>query len=750
MSDRLREQMSFLGADDSGALATASPVRRQYLEFKRRHPDAILFFRLGDFFETFDDDARLVSEALDITLTGRDLGRGDRVPMAGIPAHAAESYIARLIALGHRIAICDQVGSAAEARHGLMPREVVRVITPGTLVEPSLLAAETNNYLAAVWCYGRTAGLAYVDISTGQLGATVLGLDARQGADAGRPASAANGPAAASSADDLAEGLAAELARLQPAEVLLPRGPDGEPPAELLALLPDGARPTPRPAALFRPEAAQRAVLEHFRVGSLDALGLGSGGAAPAPPARGRGGADFSPAVPALGALLAYLAETQPAALRLLERIQVYSVQGAMLLDAATRRNLELLQGTRSGERQGSLLGVLDRTRSPMGARLLRQWLTQPLLDRRRLRARQQAVGELVETPLRRAELRDTLARVGDLERLAARAAQRILMPRECLGLLRGLRAVPAVRELLADPALATLRVEEPALDPCATLTEAIAGTLADEPPAVVGEGTIRDGHSPELDELRALGGDARQWLARLERQERERTGLKGLKVGYNRVFGYYLEISSAVAAGPTDHFQRQQHGAATVGELLERLGYQRKQTLANAERYVTPELKELELRLQTAQDEALELEKRLYAALVATIAAAAPALLRTAGALARLDVLAALAEAAAQGGYVCPELTEDGALAIECGRHPVVERTLPPGAFVPNDTFLDAAPPAAPTDGASAPSAVEPSDGSTVASAQEPDGGTAEDRPQIVILTGPNMAGKSTYLRQV
>ena len=349
----------------------------------------------------------------------------------------------------------------------------------------------------------------------------------------------------------MAEGLAAELARLQPAEVLLPRGPEGEPPAELLALLPEGARPTPRPAELFRPDTARRTVLEHFRVGSLEALGLGSGGAAPAPAARGRGGAELSPAVPALGALLAYLAETQPAALRLLERIQVYSVQGAMLLDAATRRNLELLQGTRSGGREGSLLGVLDRTRSPMGARLLRQWLTQPLLDRRRLRARQQAVGELVETPLRRAELRETLGRVGDLERLAARAAQRIIAPRECLGLLRALRAVPAVRALLADPALATLRVEEPSLDPCPAVADAIAGTLADEPPAVLGEGTIRDGHSPELDELRTLGGDARQWLARLERQERERTGLRGLKVGYNRVFGYYLEVSSAVAAGP-------------------------------------------------------------------------------------------------------------------------------------------------------------------------------------------------------
>src|SRR5579884_1777318 len=336
MADRLREQLSFLPGDVAPVRATqASPVRRQYLEFKRRYPDAILFFRLGDFFETFDDDARLVAAALDITLTSRDLGRGDRVPMAGIPAHAAESYIARLIAQGHRIAICDQVGTTADARRGLVPREVVRVITPGTLVEPTLLAAETNNYLAAVWCHRRAAGLAYADISTGQLAATVLGGD--------------GGAGPADGDDDLAEALAAELARLQPAEVLLARGPEGEAPAELLALLPEGARPTPRPAEVFRPETARRVVLEHFRVASLDALGLGTGPSPPGPLAhKGRGG-EVSPAVVALGALLAYLSETQAAALRLLDRVQVYAVRGAMLLDAATRRNLELLQGTRSG-----------------------------------------------------------------------------------------------------------------------------------------------------------------------------------------------------------------------------------------------------------------------------------------------------------------------------------------------------------------------------------------------------------------
>ncbi len=710
MAERLREQLSFLGADDPPAAPTPrgaagpSPVRRQYLAFKRRHPDAILFFRLGDFFETFDDDARLVAGALDLTLTSRDLGRGDKVPMAGIPAHAAEGYIARLIAQGYRIAVCDQVGTVPE--RGLVPREVVRVITPGTLVEPALLAAEANNYLAAVWSsaerpaadgrLGGPVGLAYVDISTGQLAATAL-----QG-------------------DPVEDAVAAELARLRPAEVLLPRGPDGEPPEALRALLPEGSHATPRPAEVFRPERARRVVLEHFGVPTLAALGLDG--------ASGRGG---PPVVPALGALLTYLGETHAAALPLLTRVQLYDVDGAMLLDPATRRNLELVEPLRPAERgrasrPATLLDVLDHTRTPMGARLLRQWVTQPLLDLGRLRLRQQAVGELVDSPLRRSELRDALAAVGDLERLAARAAQRLIGPRECLGLLRGLRAVPAVRGLLADPALATLRREAAALDPCPAVAAAIAATLADEPPAVVGEGTIRPGRSPALDELRALSGDAKQWIARLEREERERTGVRGLKVGYNRVFGYYLEVSSAVAATPTDHFQRQQTGAATVGEMLERLGYQRKQTLANAERYVTPALKELEFRLQNAQEEALELERRLYAELVGTIAAAAPALLRTAGALARLDVLASLAEAAAQGRWVRPELLADGPIEIRGGRHPVVERTLPPGSFVPNDTYLGAGP------------------------ATAGDGAAGDGEPQIIILTGPNMAGKSTYLRQV
>lgn len=715
-------------------------MRRQYLDFKRRHPDAILFFRLGDFFETFDDDARLVASSLDITLTSRDLGRGDKVPMAGIPAHAAEGYIARLIAQGHRIAVCDQIGSVPE--RGLVKREVVRVITPGTLVEPALLDAASNNYLAAIVAdlapdgTLRAAGLAYADISTGQLAATAL------------------------AGDDVVEGLAAELARLQPAEVLVPRGPEGDPPAALLAVLPERSRPTVRPPELFRSDTARRTVLAHFRVASLQALGLGLGEA-------GAVGPGPSAALPALGALLGYLAETQAAALPLLDRVQVYAVQGAMLLDAATRRNLELLQGQRSGAREGSLLAVLDHTRTPMGTRLLRQWLTQPLLDLRRLQVRQQAVGELVDSPLRRAELREALRGAGDLERLAARAAQRLIHPRECLGLLRGLQAVPVVRGLLADPALATLRVEEPTLDPCADVADTIAATLADEPPAVLGEGTIRAGHSAALDELRALSGDARQWLARLEREERERTGVRSLKIGYNRVFGYYLEVSNAVAAGTTDHFQRQQTGAATVGELLERLGYQRKQTLTNAERYVTPALKELEVRLTSAQEESLDLERRLYGELVDALAAAAPRLLRTAGALARLDVLAGLAEAAALHNYVRPTLSADGPLAITGGRHPVVERMLPAGSFVANDTVLEAGPtpPAPLPEGKGAKYAVlaSPDDSTDVssgatASPHSPipfrEGGAggvgSSPPPQIVILTGPNMAGKSTYLRQV
>ncbi|HLI27039.1 MAG TPA: DNA mismatch repair protein MutS [Chloroflexota bacterium] len=675
MSSRVREQLSFLDDDPRGA----SPVRRQYLEFKRRYPDCVLLFRLGDFFETFDDDARLVAAALDLTLTQRDLGRGARVPMAGIPAHAAESYIARLLAQGHRVAICDQVGPVPE--RGLVRREVVRVVTPGTLVEPSLLAAEANNYLASLWRAPTGAvGLAYADISTGELAATAL------------------------AGDDVLDALAAELARLAPAELLLAQDADD---AALRAVVPERCRLTPCPPERFHPERARRAVLEHFAAPSLAALGLGD-------PAAGARGDGPHPAVPALGALLAYLRDTQAAALALLDRVQVYAASGAMVLDAATRRNLELLEGARSGARADSLLGVLDHTRTPMGARLLRAWISQPLRDLARLQRRQAAVAALVDAPLRRAELRALLGQAGDLERLAGRAAQRLLGPRECLALRRGLEVVPAVRALLADPALAPLHPAAEQLDPCAAASAAIARTLADDPPAVFGEGTIRAGVSAALDECRALSGDTKQVLAQLERRERERTGVRSLKIGYNRVFGYYLEVSHAVANSPTDHFQRAQCGAATVAELLDKLGYQRKQTLANAERYVTPELKTLEARLQSAQEEALELERQLYQGLLDTLAAAAPALRRTATALARLDVLAALAEAAARYGYVRPELLAEGPLEIEQGRHPVVERRLPAGSFVPNDTRLD------------------------------------HHDCQIVILTGPNMAGKSTYLRQV
>ncbi|MBX5492174.1 MAG: DNA mismatch repair protein MutS [Chloroflexi bacterium] len=680
MRDRLREQLSFLDDDLRGT----SPVRRQYLEFKRRYPDCVLLFRLGDFFETFDDDARLVAAALDLTLTQRDLGRGARVPMAGIPAHAAESYIARLLAQGHRVAICDQVGTVPE--RGLVRREVVRVVTPGTLVEPSLLAAEANNYLASVWrAPAGGVGLAYADISTGELAATEL------------------------AGDDALDALAAELARLAPAEILVSQGAAGAEDPALRGAVPEGSRVTACPPESFQPERARRAVLEHFGAPHLAALGFGDGTTGTRPASE-----RLPVAVSALGALLAYLRETQAAALALLDRVHVYAVSGAMVLDAATRRNLELLEGGRSGARADSLLGVLDHTRTPMGARQLRAWISQPLRDLARLQRRQAAVAALVEAPLRRAELRDLLGQAGDLERLAGRAAQRLLGPRECLALRRGLEVVPAVRALLADPALAPLGPAADQLDPCTTVDDAIARTLADDPPAVFGEGTIRAGVSAPLDERRALSGDTKQVLAQLERRERERTGVRSLKIGYNRVFGYYLEVSNAVANSPTDHFQRAQFGAATVAELLDKLGYQRKQTLVHAERYVTPELKTLETRLQSAQEEALELERQLYQALLDELAAAAPAMRRTAAALARLDCLAALAEAAARYGYVRPELLAEGPLEIEQGRHPVVERRLPAGAFVPNDARLD-----------------------------------SQDC-QIVILTGPNMAGKSTYLRQV
>jgi DNA mismatch repair protein MutS len=656
------DQLSFLN-DAGGA---ASPIRRQYLDTKRRYPDAILLFRLGDFYETFDDDARILSSELEIALTGREMGRGERVPLAGIPYHAAEGYIARLIAKGYKVAICEQLGTTPV--RGLVPREVVRVITPGTLVEDTLLPSRANNYLASVVASFGGAAIALADISTGEFLATEIHQEQWEGL------------------------LTSELERVSPAECIVARVQTEY--EALVGLLPRGCFVTQRDIPTSQ-AVSERLLKDHFAVATLDGLGLTSA------PLAAR----------AAAALLSYLRETRPTAIDQMQSIHLYSLDRFMKLDASARRNLELLANATTGAVEGSLLSVLDLTRTAMGGRLLRRWIGQPLLDRAAIDKRLDAVQEMVKTSLGRSEAIGILGTVGDLERLASRASQQSLTPRDCQAISRSLKTVPSLLRILERWMPQTLAAQTTPLDPCPDVVKAIDATIAEEPAVSVGDGVIRSGRSTELDELRTMTGDTRQWIASLERQERERTGVRSLKVGFNKVFGYYIEVTRPNLDAPTDEWARLKTGATRVSELLDALGYQRKQTIANAERFVTAELKEQELRLQNAQAEIEALEKQIYAELLAELVEAAPSIKETAQSLANLDALLSLAETAAAGRYVRPLVDDSADIDIQAGRHPVVERLLPAGDYVPNGCELS---------------------------------GNAH---QIAVITGPNMAGKSTYV---
>ncbi|GIK39460.1 MAG: DNA mismatch repair protein MutS [Chloroflexota bacterium] len=658
-----------------------TPVRQQYLSVKKQYPDAIVFFRLGDFYETFDEDARTVAKALDIVLTSRNVAQGQRVPMAGVPYHAVESYLARLIRAGFKVAICEQLGN--EPIKGLVPREVIRVVTPGTVVEANLLAAKENNYLAAVIVQSERAGLAFVDITTGEFAATQL-----QG-------------------HDLARLVLNEITRLKPAEIIAPNPASLEP-----------FEPLSTPRSLyeewrFEASHAQQVLLRHFEVATLDGFGLGG-----------------KPlAVQAAGAVIQYVADTQKQALAHITRLSAYSTDAFMALDAATRRNLELTETIRTGSTQGALLGVLDKTITPMGGRLLRTWLHQPLLDLAALNERLEAVETFFNDTLARGDVRARLKEIADLERLTNRAIQGLAQPRDLLAIKRSLEVVPVIQEILENLrfTIDDLRLKESSLaqsadqasqivnprpkgqskivnlklDACADISNLIAQAIVDDPPAVIGKGGfIRPGFSAELDGIIASSREAKVWVANLEPLERQRTGIKSLKVSFNKVFGYYIEVSHA-------------------NRDLVPPDYIRKQTLVNAERYITPELKEYESLILNADERQLEVETRIFKEVCARIAAAAERLLATARGLAYLDVVVALAEVAQQNDYNRPNLSDDDVLEIINGRHPVVE-TMPlvdadglATAFVPNDVCLS--------------------------------------REELMhIITGPNMSGKSTFLRQV
>jgi len=624
-------------------------MRSQYLRIKKQFADTIVFFRLGDFYETFDNDARIVSRVCDIVLTSRPVGQDERVPLAGVPYHAAEGYIAKLLQAGHRVAIVEQVG---EIGQGLVDRDVVRIVTPGTVVEPSLLDERRNNYIAAVVVEGGQAGLAYADITTAELAATQW------------------------TGEDALDQLRAEIARLRPAEIVTCG--DEELDSDSSSVQPGGPAVTPFGRWAFELETARQALQEHLEVLSLDGFGL----------------TGLPVAVRAAGGLIRYLTETQRAHLGQLSRVFAYSTEQFMALDESTRRNLELTETLRRGTVDGSLLGVLDRTVTSMGGRLLRRWTHQPLLNLEHLIARQERVAALADGPATRTRLRTLLREISDLERLTSRVVQHRAQPRELLGVRRSLEAIPKVRELLLSTdnlALASFA----SFDCFDDITRLIGEAIGDDPPATLsGGGTIRPGFSAELDNVAAASRDAREWVANLEQLERTRTGIKNLKVGYNKVFGYYLEVTTANAARVPPE-------------------YIRKQTLVNAERYITPELKEYESLILNAQEHIQEIERRIYTQVLQQIAAASARLFAAASLLAEIDSTASLAEVAQMHRYVRPSLSLESEIRITGGRHPVVEMTQRDEPFVPNDVHL------------------------------------WEDEC-ILVITGPNMSGKSTYLRQV
>jgi len=625
-----------------------SPVRKQYLDIKAQHPDTILFFRLGDFYETFDEDAEVISRELEIVLTSRNVAKGVRVPMAGIPYHAMENYLSRLIERGYHVAICEQVGD--EPIKGLMPREVVRIITPGTIVEPGLLPGDANNYLVAVVLDEKGAGIAYVDITTGEFAATQL------------------------ESVNIISAVRTELHRLHPAEILLQESLD-------LGGNENGfiGFSSPWPDWRFESGRCEDAILNHFSVASVDGFGLRS----------------MPLAVRAAGGILQYLKETQPGALHLLTGLSSYSLEEFMTLDANTRRNLELVETIRGRRLKGSLLGVLDHTVTPMGARLLRQWVGRPLLDVDAIRQRQEGIAHFHDDGLRRTEIRQSLKPLNDLERLCNRVVGGTANPRDLVAIRQTLEKLPALRALLPQKSKALSEVLS-SFDLCEKELKLLQSSLADEPPATIQHtGIFRSSYSEELDRVIETSKFARQWMANLEGVERNRLGIKSLKVGYNKVFGYYIEVTKS-----------------NVNQVPDE--YIRKQTLVNAERYITPEMKDYESQVLNAEEQIHEIELRLFKELCDLLAKSAETMLSTARAVASIDVLADLAEVAAKGGFICPEVVEEDVLEIIDGRHPVVELTLPGGErFVPNDAIF-------------------------------------EDGERIRIITGPNMSGKSTYLRQV
>ena len=633
-------------------------MMKQYLEIKRDNPDSILFFRLGDFYEMFADDAKLASKELDLTLTSRDKdpkkAPEEKVPMCGIPYHASEAYIARLIAKGYKVAICEQMEDPATAK-GLVKRDIIRVVTPGTVIDAACLDDKSSNFLCGIYMDSRSAGVAFCDITTGKAHLTAF------------------------SGKDRVEHVINELGRFSPAEAILNDGAYAE--RALVDVLREkfSCRVENGGERRFLLNEAEKNIRRQFGEEAQKRLPAGNPAAAMA-----------------LGGLLNYLYETQKTDLSHINDLDYYEQGRFMELDLTARRNLELTETLRGKEKKGSLLWVLDKTKTPMGARCLRSWLERPLLSVTAICKRNAAVAALVDNTIQREELIAAMTGLGDMERLIGRIVYGTAGGRDMASLRAAIEKLPAVKDQLA--ALNDRRLSElvAALDTLDDIGQRIADTICDEPPFSVREGGfIRDGFNEEVDRLRHILKGGKSVMAEMEAKEKEATGIRTLKIGYNKVFGYYIEVSNS--------FKDQ------VPET-----YIRKQTLVNGERYITQELKDLEHEILTASERVVALEYELFTALREEISAAAPRIQKTAAAVAEADALASFAAVAVRNNYCRPDVDESGVIEIKEGRHPVVERVLKDSLFVPNDTFM------------------------------------GEKEGRVAIITGPNMAGKSTYMRQV
>jgi len=629
-----------------------TPLMRQYYKIKDRHPQAILLFRMGDFYEAFEEDAKTISSILGITLTKRSNGAAKDVPMAGIPHHALDNYLPKLIRAGKRVAICEQLEDAKYAKK-VVKRGVVEVVTPGVSFSDELLNPKQSNYLAAIHWAGQGAdahvGVAFIDASTGEFFVT---------------------EARATELPDL-------LQTISPAEVIIDKNEKQR--------LQDGRTPdfilTPQEDWVFGYDFGYETLLRHFETHSLKGFGVEG----------------METGLVAAGAALYYLSETQQGDLPHVRRIQRYERDDYMTLDASTKRNLELVTSMQGGGREGTLVEILDDTLTPMGGRLLRHWLLRPLRRVEAIERRLNAVEALVQAPERRGTLRDELREIGDMERLAAKVATGRASPRDLVHLKLSLKQIPALKATLQEEETPALADVADALTLCRSVVTLIQDALVDDPPATISDGgLIREGYDDTLDDLRDLSANAKSWVKNMQQEESKHTGIDSLKVGFNKVFGYYLEVTNTHKEKVPEH-------------------YIRKQTLVNSERYITPELKEYEEKILTAQEKIERLEQELFNELRMAVAEETEALQRNASLIAMLDVFSTLAAIAETNDYVRPDVAADRRLVIRAGRHPVVEQTLPPGEpFIPNDVQLDV------------------------------------DTEQILVITGPNMAGKSVVLRQV